>query len=319
LIGDVNANIIQCWSERQASRGFADIFAEKLCFSVDSHSPLAAPPLLRMSEANKETRDRVRELVKQVLATVPTEGESAHPAHSAQPAPSAPPAHEPEHIIVNSLKDKMAREWDRDESAKSLITEDDLRGLEDGSRVRVADNARFTSLAEDIVKDRRIELIRKASRKTTAKVRSVAIGCDHGGFNVKEQIKSYLSDRGLNVRDFGTESEDAVDYPDFAHAVAKSVSGHQVDIGIIVDGAGIGSAIAANKVPNVRAAACYSVALAKNSREHNGANILTLGAGQNSLDEIKQIIDAFISTDITEERHKKRVAKIDNIDKQYRC
>src|SRR5205085_9349292 len=130
--------------------------------------------------------------------------------------------------------------------------------------------------------------------------------------------KSVLSDLGLNVRDFGTESEDAVDYPDFAHAVGKSVSGRQVDIGIIIDGAGIGSAMTANKVPNVRAAACYSVALAKNSREHNGANVLSLGAGQNSLEEIKAIINAFISTDISEERHKKRVAKIDNIDKQYR-
>ena len=75
----------------------------------------------------------------------------------------------------------------------------------------------------------------------------------------------------------------------------------------------------AHKVPNVRAAACYSIALARNSREHNGANVLTLGAGQNSLDEIKQIIEAFVSTDVTEERHKKRVSKIDNIDKQYRC
>jgi ribose 5-phosphate isomerase B len=260
--------------------------------------------------AEQSTRDKVRELVKQVLATVPTEGEAAQPAAA---------AHEPEHVVVNSLKDKLAREWDRDESAKSLITEDDLRGLADGSRVRVAENAKFTSLAEDIVKDRNIQLIRKAERKSTSKVRSVAIGCDHGGFKTKEQIKSYLSDQGLNVRDFGTSSEDAVDYPDFAHAVAKSVGGKQVDIGIIIDGAGIGSAMAANKVPNVRAAACYSVALAKNSREHNGANVLTLGAGQNSLDEIKQIIEAFISTDISEDRHKKRVAKIDNIDKQYRC
>jgi ribose 5-phosphate isomerase B len=263
-----------------------------------------------MAEVNKETRDRVRELVKQVLATVPTEGEATAPAQA---------SHEPEHLVVNSLKDKMAREWDRDESAKSLITEDDLRGLEQGARLRVAENAKFTSLAEDIVKDRQIELIRKASRKSTSKVRSIAIGCDHGGFKMKEQIKAYLSDQGLNIRDFGTESEVAVDYPDFAHAVAKSVGGHQVDIGIIIDGAGIGSAMAANKVPNVRAAACYSVTLAKNSREHNGANVLTLGAGQNSLEEIRQIIDAFVSTDITEERHKKRVAKIDNIDKQYRC
>ncbi|HTH50446.1 MAG TPA: RpiB/LacA/LacB family sugar-phosphate isomerase [Pyrinomonadaceae bacterium] len=260
--------------------------------------------------ADLSTRDRVRELVKQVLATVPTEGEGA---------PTATTSHEPEHVVVNSLKDKLAREWDRDESAKSLITEDDLRGLEEGARLRVAENVKFTSLAEDIVNDRKIELIRKTPRKSRSKVRSVALGCDHGGFKTKELIKSFLSDQGMHVRDFGTSSEDAVDYPDFAHAVAKSVSGQQVDVGIIIDGAGIGSAMAANKVPNVRAAACYSVALARNSREHNGANVLTLGAGQNSLDEIKLIIEAFISTDISEERHKKRVAKIDNIDKQYRC
>lgn len=262
-----------------------------------------------MSDVNKETRDRVRALVRQVLETVPTEGESK---------PAARPATTVEHVVVNSLQDKLGREFDRDESAKSLITEDDLRGLEPGSRLRVAQNVKLTSLAQDIVNDRNIELIRKQPRQITTKVRSVAIGSDHGGFKMKEQLKSYLTDFGLQVRDFGTESEDAVDYPDFAHAVAKSVSGRQVDIGIIVDGAGIGSAMTANKVPNVRAAACYSIALAKNSREHNGANVLTLGAGQNTFEQVKEIVEAFISTDISEERHKKRVAKIDNIEKQYR-
>jgi ribose 5-phosphate isomerase B len=93
--------------------------------------------------------------------------------------------------------------------------------------------------------------------------------------------------------------------------------GH-VDVGIIVDGAGIGSAMAANKVPGVRAAACYNAALAKNSREHNGANVLTLGSGQNSIDEIKQIVEAWISTELTEERHKKRVNKINTIETQYK-
>ncbi len=260
-----------------------------------------------MADNTKETRDRVRELVRQVLAAVPAEAEPAAAAGAAAV----------EHVVVNSLQEKMGREWDRDESAKSLITEDDLRGLDAGSRLRVAANAKFTALAEDIVHDRGIRLIRKEARQSTAKVRSVAIGSDHGGFKVKEQLKSYLSDIGLNVRDFGTDSEDAVDYPDFAHAVAKSVSGKQVDIGIIVDGAGIGSAMTANKVPNVRAAQCYSVALAKNSREHNGANVLTLGSGQNTFEEIKAIVDAFISTDISEERHKKRVGKIDAVERQY--
>ena len=261
-----------------------------------------------MAENSKETRDKVRELVKQVLAAVP-----ADPANQSSPATGTV-----EHVVVNSLQDKLGKEFDRDESAKSLITEDDLRGLEPGSKVRIADNARLTSLAEDIVKDRQIELIRKESRKSSVKVRSVAIGADHGGFEMKEQLKNYLAGTGLNIRDFGTESKEAVDYPDFAHAVAKAVGGGQAEAGIIIDGAGIGSAMTANKVPNVRAAACYSVGLAKNSREHNGANVLTLGAGQNSFDEVKAIVDAFLSADISEERHKKRVGKIDNIDKQYR-
>lgn len=264
-----------------------------------------------MTEANKETRDRVRELVRQVLATVPTEGEQIQPQEQSA-------EYVPGHVVVNSLQDKLGREFDRDESSKSLITEDDLRGLEPGSRMRVAENVRFTPLASDIINDLKIELIRKPTRKSTAKVRSVAVGADHGGFKMKEQLKSFLTDLGLHVRDFGTDSENAVDYPDFAHAVAKSVSGQQVDIGIIIDGAGIGSAMTANKVPGVRAAACYSVTLAKNSREHNGANVLTLGAGQNTFEEIKAIVEAFISTDISEERHKKRVGKIDNIEKQYR-
>ncbi|MEQ1921657.1 MAG: ribose 5-phosphate isomerase B [Pyrinomonadaceae bacterium] len=260
-----------------------------------------------MADADKDTRDRVRELVRQVLATVPTEGETAPKTVS-----------KVEHVVVNSLQGKFGKEFDRDESSKTLITEDDIRGLEPGSKLRVAENVKFTALAQDIVNDLKIELIHKQTRKSTAKVRSVAVGSDHGGFKMKEQLKAFLTDFGLNVRDFGTESEEAVDYPDFAHAVAKAVSGTQVDVGIIIDGAGIGSAMTANKVPNVRAAACYSTALAKNSREHNGANVLTLGAGQNSFEEVKQIVEVFISTDISEERHMKRVGKIDNIERQYR-
>ncbi|MBX7056086.1 MAG: ribose 5-phosphate isomerase B [Pyrinomonadaceae bacterium] len=260
-----------------------------------------------MSDPQNDTRERVRALVRQVLAAVPP-----------QSPDTADEAFQVKHVVVNSIADKVGKPFDRDESAKSLITEDDLRGLGQGSRLRVAANAKFTSLAADLIKDRGIELIRKESRKSTSKVRSIAIGSDHGGFRLKEQVKDLLTDLGLQVRDFGTDSEEAVDYPDFAHAVARSVAGKQVDAGIIIDGAGIGSAMTANKVPGVRAAACYSPALARNSREHNGANILTLGAGQNSLAEAREIVEAFISTDIAEERHIKRVGKIDNIDRQYR-
>ena len=257
---------------------------------------------------NKETRDRVRELVKQVLATVPTEeGEPERKVSE----------NYPQRVIVNSLKDEIGKEFDRDESAKSLITEDDLRGLDSGAKLRIADSAKFTPLAADIIREKGIVLIKKSSRRGSSNVKSIAVGCDHGGYEYKENLKTHLEKSGFQVRDFGTNSKDAVDYPDFAHAVAVAVSEKSADIGIIIDGAGIGSAMTANKVPNVRAAACYSVQLAKNSREHNGANVLTLGSGQNSFDEIKQIVEAFLSADLTEERHKKRVGKIENIEKQY--
>lgn len=252
---------------------------------------------------DKETRNRVRELVKQVLESVPLEAE--------------PTETFPKRVVVNSLKDTIDKEFDRDESAKSLITEDDLRGLDFGAKLRIAENAKFTPLADDIIKEKKIVLIKKSSRRSSAKVKSVAVGADHGGFQFKEQLKDFLTESGLQVRDFGTNSTDAVDYPDFAHAVAKAVGEKQVDVGIIIDGAGIGSAMTANKVPNVRAAACYSAALAKNSREHNGANVLTLGSAQNSFTEIKEIVEAWLSTDLTEDRHKKRVGKIDAIQKQY--
>lgn len=253
----------------------------------------------------KETRDRVRELVKQVLANVPLEDE-----------PKKEEVY-PKHVVVNSLKEKAEKEFDRDESAKNLITEDDLRGLDFGAKLRISENAKFTPLAADLISEKNIQLIKKQSRRGSLKVRTVAVGCDHGGFEFKEKLKNFLGELGLQVRDFGTNSKDAVDYPDFAHLVAKAVGERQVDVGIIIDGAGIGSAMTANKVPKVRAAACYSVALAKNSREHNGANVLTLGSGQNNFDEIKEIVEAWLSTELTEDRHKKRVGKIDTIQNQY--
>ncbi|PYS47014.1 MAG: ribose 5-phosphate isomerase B [Acidobacteria bacterium] len=145
----------------------------------------------------------------------------------------------------------------------------------------------------------------------------VAVGADHGGFKMKEGLKNFLTELGHRVRDYGTNSEDAVDYPDFAHAVARAVADHHADVGIIIDGAGVGSAMTANKVPGVRAAACYSVAVAKNSREHNDANVLTLGSKTITSAEMREIVHAWLSIEISEERHKKRVAKIKAIERQY--
>lgn len=256
----------------------------------------------------KSQRDRVRALVKEVLANVPVEGEAGEAA-----SPSYP-----QHVKVNSLKDQPKADYDRDESAKDLITEDDLRGMAEGTRLRVADGVKYTPLASDLIREKGILLVKKDSRRGAAKARSIAIGSDHGGFQMKEDLKDFLAGSGFHVHDFGTNSTDAVDYPDYAHAVAKAVSDHVADVGIIIDGAGIGSAMTANKIPGVRAAACYSTALAKNSREHNGANVLTLGSGQNTLAEVKDIVTAFLGSELTEDRHKKRVGKIDNIEQQYK-
>ncbi|MGI8495561.1 MAG: RpiB/LacA/LacB family sugar-phosphate isomerase [Pyrinomonadaceae bacterium] len=256
---------------------------------------------------NKETRDRVRALVREVLANVPVEEDKKEEAFV------------PERLVVNSLKDEIGKEFDRDESAKTVLIEEDLRGLENGAKLRIAENAKFTPLAEDIIREKQIQLIKKTERRGSAKVQSIAIACDHGGYEYKEQLKEYLAQSGFRVHDFGANSKDAVDYPDFAHAAARAVSEKSADIAIIIDGAGIGSAMTANKVPGVRAAACYSVQLAKNSREHNGANVLTLGSGQNSFDEIKEIVDAFLTSELTEDRHKKRVGKIEAIERQYKA
>jgi len=205
----------------------------------------------------------------------------------------------------------------RDESSKSIITEDDVRGLESGAVLRIGQDARLTPLAADIINEKGIELVRRASRRGSKASKLVAIGSDHGGFKMKEELKTFLDELGYRVQDFGTNSEDAVDYPDFAHAVAQAVSNGASDVGIIIDGAGVGSAMTANKVPGVRAAACYSVAVARNSREHNGANVLSLGSKTINSKEMREIVAAWLTTELTEERHKKRVAKIDAVQKQY--
>jgi ribose 5-phosphate isomerase B len=213
--------------------------------------------------------------------------------------------------------DKTATEFSRDESSKSVITEDDVRGLEEGARLRVAEGAHLTALAADIVRERKIELVRRTPRRGSRESKMVAVGSDHGGFKMKEELKALLAELGHRVRDYGTDSEEAVDYPDFAHAVARAVADTHAEVGIIIDGAGVGSCMTANKVPGVRAAACYSVAVARNSREHNDANVLMLGSKAVTSAEMREIVEAWLSTEISEDRHRKRVAKISAIERQY--
>lgn len=257
--------------------------------------------------ADDATRDRVRALVRDVLSkAVTSEAESSAPGKSINSSASSAGASSPAGPAVT-----------RDESAKIVITEDDVRGLERGAVLRIAERARLTPLAADIVNERGIEIVRRVPRAGSKQSRTVAVGADHGGFPMKEELKSFLAELGHRVHDFGTNSESAVDYPDFAHAVARAVADGTVDVGIVIDGAGVGSAMTANKVPGVRAAACYSVEVARNSREHNGANVLTLGSKTISNSEMREIVRAWLTTELTEDRHRKRVAKIDAVERQY--
>jgi deoxyribose-phosphate aldolase len=136
----------------------------------------------------------------------------------------------------------------------------------------------------------------------------IAIGADHGGFELKSDLAAHLRDAGHQVEDVGTSSHEAVDYPVFAEAVAEAVSLGNADVGIMIDGAGIGSCMVANKVSNVRAALAYDLSSARNSREHNDANVLTLGAGLIGAGLAKQIVDVWLATECTEPRHLNRVA-----------
>ncbi len=203
-----------------------------------------------------------------------------------------------------------------DERGKAVITELDLRHLKTGDTLRVDETARLTPLAEDVVRERGIKLER-ARRRIAANRRRIALGADHGGFEMKEELKRLLADLGHEYQDFGCHSTEAVDYPDFAHLVARAVAGGTCALGIMIDGAGIGSCMAANKVPGVRAAMCYDEATARNSREHNGANVLTLGGKLISVEQMKKIVAAWLATELTEDRHKRRVAKIDAIGEEY--
>jgi ribose 5-phosphate isomerase B len=258
---------------------------------------------------DNSTRDRIRALVRDVLdKALPAESKSSQASTNISSrfidtAPKNPVSTDPQGT--------------RDESSKTVITEDDVRDLASGSVLRIADGARLTPLAADLVREKKIEIVRRVPRRGSKTSRLIAVGADHGGFRMKEELKAFLNGLGHQVHDFGTNSEDPVDYPDFAYAVARSVAEGAAELGIIIDGAGVGSAITANKIPGVRAAACYSVAVARNSREHNDANVLSLGSKTISSAEMREIVSAWLGTELTEERHRRRVAKIQAVERQY--
>ncbi len=146
---------------------------------------------------------------------------------------------------------------------------------------------------------------------------AIAIGADHGGWELKDRIGAVLVEAGFEIRDCGTNGPGAVDYPDIAHAVARLVADGTCRWGIVLDGAGIGSAMAANKVPGVRAANCHDLSSARNSREHNHANVLTLGARFLGEGLAIEIVRAWLGTDWASGRHAARVEKISEIERRY--
>lgn len=198
----------------------------------------------------------------------------------------------------------------------SIITEADARRLEPGSTVVLEPGGHITPLARDTLRDLRVTVVDgrtpddAAALVPAAEVKSVAIGSDHSGLALKATLVAALRSRGLAVNDLGTHTKDPVDYPDIASAVAVAVARGEAQAGIVIDGAGIGSAMVANKVPGVRAAMCPTPTIARYSREHNGANVLTLGASLLSPYDALAIVDVWLTTPMTEPRYIARLAKI---------
>ena len=212
---------------------------------------------------------------------------------------------------------------------KPVLTAADLERVPEGGEVAVTQGTLITPLARDEAERRGITFrtVPSTEREASGGVvespggekvsaRIVAIGADHGGFELKEQLKAYLRDWGYKFLDLGTDSTAAVDYPDFAEAVANAVARGDAWLGVVVDSAGIGSSIAANKVAGARAALCYDRATARNSREHNDANVLSLGAKLISPEAAREILAIWLSTPFAGGRHQRRVDKIRSIEER---
>jgi len=202
----------------------------------------------------------------------------------------------------------------------SIITEADARVLDRGATVALAPGGHVTPLAQDTLRERRVTVISAvadtdaASFAPVADVRRVVVGGDHTSVALKNRLRDTLRARGLAVTDVGTDGPEAVDYPDIAAQVARLVARREADAGIVLDGAGLGSAIAANKIRGIRAAMCASKTLARYAREHNGANVLTLGSTLVSADEALGIVDTFLGTPTTEPRYLRRLGKIHRLE-----
>ncbi len=204
---------------------------------------------------------------------------------------------------------------------KPVLTAGDLEGVPAGREVTVTPDTLITPLAREEAARRgitfRVAETQAGGASAPPARRVVAIGADHGGYELKEHLKGYLRDWGYQVLDLGTDSTAAVDYPDFAEAVAGAVARGEAWRGVMIDSAGTGSAIAANKVPGARAALCYDRATARNSREHNDANVLTLGARLIPAEAAREILAVWLETPFAGGRHQRRVDKIRALEARF--
>ena len=197
-----------------------------------------------------------------------------------------------------------------------IVTEADARVLEYGSTIALAAGGHVTPLAQDTLRARRVTVIADvadadvAALAPPASIRTVALAGDHTSLALKASLVRHLRGRGLAAHDLGTATTDPVDYPDTAAAAALQVARGEADAAVVIDGAGLGSCIAANKIPGVRAAMCTTETLARYARQHNGANVLALGATLLSPAEAAAILDVFIDTPMREARYIRRLAKI---------
>jgi len=198
-----------------------------------------------------------------------------------------------------------------------IITETDARVLERGESVILARGGHITPLAQDTLNERRITVVIEgrasvvdAALVPRADIRTVAIASDHTGITLRKALTAFLRGRGLAVQDLGTDGPGPVDYPDVAASVADAVARREADGGIVIDGAGIGSAIAANKIAGIRAVMAPTETIARYAREHNGCNVLTLGATLIRIEEAKAIVATWLTTPMKEPRYIARLAKI---------
>ena len=205
--------------------------------------------------------------------------------------------------------------------SKPLLTEAEVKQLDAGSPCYVLKGTLVTALARELAALRQNEIIECGSKEEFTSLKStnrrIALGADHGGYLLKEQLKVFLKDTGHQVLDCGAHSQEAVDYPDLALKVALAVKSGEALWGIMVDGVGTGSCMVANKVPGIRAAHCYDRLTARSSREHNDANVLTLGGQVLQPDQAILIVSTWLNTTFAGGRHQRRVSKIEQAEQQF--